>query len=67
MYLASVGKPLVLLFQELAEVRADRGVHQYRLVEVGVTLGRCLEGGNEPHRRVFEQALQEKTWEAKKA
>lgn len=59
MYLSSVGEPLLLLLQELAEVRADRGVNEHRLVKVGVALGRCLERRDQPHRRVLEQALLE--------
>lgn len=38
-YLRGVLQPLLLLLQELAEVGANRSVHQDRLVEVGVSLG----------------------------
>lgn len=57
-HLGGVGEPLLLLLQELAEVRADGGVNEHRLVKVGVTLRRRLEGRDQPHRRVFEQTLE---------
>lgn len=57
MYLSGVGEPLLLLLKELAEVRADRGVNEHRLVKVGVALRRGLECRDKPHRRVLEQAL----------
>ena len=57
-HLGGVGEPLLLLLQELAKVRADGGVNEHRLVEVGVTLRRRLEGRDQPHRRVLKQTLE---------